>query len=307
MAEKRLQENTTGGWVAMLQHYFVGALIPPEKVPAQAYTDVQDTNHYVLGYKNLTPTQINPSEGGRLHTRLYLGPKEQDRLEQIAPGLSLTVDYGWLTVIAAPLYWVLSRIHQAVGNWGWSIVILTVLIKLAFYPLSAASYKSMANMRRLQPRLVSLKERFGDDRQRMHQAQMELYKTEKLNPLGGCLPILVQVPVFIALYWVLLESVELRQAPFILWIKDLSSPDPYFVLPIIMGITMAVTQMLSPASLDPIQKKVMMALPFVFTVFFLFFPSGLVLYWVVNNVLSIAQQWWITRTIERQAKPSKVD
>jgi YidC/Oxa1 family membrane protein insertase len=307
MAEKRLQENVTGGWVAMLQHYFVAALIPPEKSPAQAYTDAQDTTRYVLGYKNLTPAHIDPGQSGRLNTRLYLGPKEQDRLEQIAPGLSLAVDYGWLTVIAAPLFWVLERIHQAVGNWGWSIVIVTVLIKLAFYPLSAASYKSMANMRRLQPRLMSLKERYGDDRQRMHQATMELYKTEKLNPLGGCLPIVVQIPVFIALYWVLLESVELRQAPFALWIKDLSSPDPYFVLPIIMGITMAGQQMLNPSPLDPIQKKVMMALPFVFTIFFLFFPAGLVLYWVVNNVLSIAQQWWITRTIENQTKQNKVE
>jgi len=307
MAEKRLQENVAGGWVAMLQHYFVGAWIPPEKSPAQAYADSQDTARYVLGYKNLTPAHINPGEVGRLNTRLYVGPKEQDRLEKIAPGLALTVDYGWLTVIAAPLYWVLERIHQATGNWGWAIVILTVLIKLAFYPLSAASYKSMANMRRLQPRLMSLKERYGDDRQRMHQATMELYKTEKLNPLGGCLPIVVQIPVFIALYWVLLESVELRQAPFALWIKDLSSPDPYFVLPVIMGITMAGQQMLNPSPLDPIQKKVMMALPFVFTIFFLFFPAGLVLYWVVNNVLSIAQQWRITRTIESQTKQNKVE
>ncbi|HLQ26745.1 MAG TPA: membrane protein insertase YidC [Acidiferrobacterales bacterium] len=304
MAQKHRQENVTDGWVAMLQHYFVAAWLPPEKSPTQVYTDAQETTRYVLGYKNLTPAHINPGAVGRLNTRLYLGPKDQDQLEKIAPGLVLTVDYGWLTVIAAPLYWVLERIHQAIGNWGWAIVILTVLIKLAFYPLSATSYKSMANMRRLQPRLMSLKERYGEDRQRMHQATMELYKTEKLNPLGGCLPIVVQIPVFIALYWVLLESVELRQAPFALWIRDLSTPDPYFVLPIVMGITMAAQQMLNPSPLDPIQKKVMMALPFVFTVFFLFFPAGLVLYWVVNNALSIAQQWWITRTIESQAKPS---
>ncbi len=270
----------------------------------QIYTHAQDETRYVIGYKNLTPTKITPGEAGRLNTRLYVGPKEQDRLEKAAPGLILTVDYGWLTVIAAPLYWVLERIYQAIGNWGWAIVILTVLIKLAFYPLSAASYKSMANMRRLQPRLASIKERYGEDRQRMNQAMMELYKTEKLNPLGGCLPIVIQIPVFIALYWVLLESVELRQAPFILWIKDLSLPDPYFVLPIIMGITMGIQQLLSPSMGDPMQRKVMMLLPFVFTLLFLFFPAGLVLYWVVNNVLSVAQQWWITRTIEARAKPS---
>ncbi len=304
MAERHVQEDITGGWVAMLQHYFVGAWIPPEKLPVQIYTHAQDETRYVIGYKNLTPTKITPGEAGRLNTRLYVGPKEQDRLEKAAPGLILTVDYGWLTVIAAPLYWVLERIYQAIGNWGWAIVILTVLIKLAFYPLSAASYKSMANMRRLQPRLASIKERYGEDRQRMNQAMMELYKTEKLNPLGGCLPIVIQIPVFIALYWVLLESVELRQAPFILWIKDLSLPDPYFVLPIIMGITMGIQQLLSPSMGDPMQRKVMMLLPFVFTLLFLFFPAGLVLYWVVNNVLSVAQQWWITRTIEARAKPS---
>ncbi len=200
------------------------------------------------------------------------------------------------------MHWLLQYIHTWVGNWGWAIIILTMLIKLVFYPLSAASYKSMAHMRRMQPKMEVLKERYRDDKQKMQQATMELYKTEKINPLGGCLPILVQIPVFIALYWVLLESVEMRQAPFALWIKDLSSADPYFVLPVLMGASMLVTQMLSPQMGDPLQRKVMMALPVVFTVFFAFFPAGLVLYWVVQNLLSILQQWSITRRIEAGAK-----
>jgi YidC/Oxa1 family membrane protein insertase len=231
-----------------------------------------------------------------------VGPKLQEHLAEVAPGLELTVDYGLLTVLAQPLFWLLKSIHNLVGNWGWSIVLLTLLIKLAFYKLSETSYRSMANMRKLTPRLQSLKERYGDDRQRLNQAMMELYKKEKINPLGGCLPIVVQIPVFIALYWVLLESVEMRQAPFMLWINNLSSPDPYYVLPLLMGATMLIQQKLNPAPMDPIQAKVMMALPVVFTVFFAFFPSGLVLYWVVNNTLSIAQQYVITRRIERGAK-----
>jgi YidC/Oxa1 family membrane protein insertase len=223
-------------------------------------------------------------------------------MASVATGLQLTVDYGVLTVLARPLFIAMDWIHGIVGNWGWAIIIITLLIKLAFYKLSETSYKSMANMRKLAPRLQSLKERYGDDRQKLNQAMMELYKKEKINPLGGCLPILVQIPVFIALYWVLLESVELRQASFMLWLNDLSSPDPYFVLPLLMGATMLIQQKLNPAPLDPIQAKVMMALPVVFTVFFAFFPSGLVLYWVVNNTLSIAQQWVITRRVEAGAK-----
>ena len=218
-------------------------------------------------------------------------------LEKVAPGLELTVDYGILTIIAKPLFWLLEKIHGFIGNWGWSIVLLTLLIKLVFYKLSETSYKSMAHMRKVQPRMKAMKERYGDDRQKLNQAMMDLYKKEKINPLGGCLPILVQIPVFIALYWMLLESVELRQAPWILWITDLSAKDPYFVLPILMGITMLVQQRLNPTPPDPIQAKVMMALPFVFTVFFLFFPAGLVLYWITNNSLSIAQQWYITRIV----------
>ncbi len=302
MAAQRLAREATGGWVAMSQHYFVGALIPEAHGPVQFYTDTQSGNRYVIGYKSINPVTIGAGAKTSLDGRLYAGPKEQDRLEQVAPGLALTIDYGWLTVIAAPLFWVLDWLHGIVRNWGWAIVILTVLIKLAFYPLSAASYKSMAQMRKLTPRLQSIRERYGDDRARMNQAVMELYKTEKVNPLGGCLPIVIQIPVFIALYWVLLESVELRQADWILWIKDLSNPDPFYVLPLVMGVTMFAQMALNPAPVDPIQKKIMMAMPVAFTVFFLFFPAGLVLYWVVNNVLSIAQQWWITHQIEAAGK-----
>lgn len=212
------------------------------------------------------------------------------------------MDYGYLTVIAQPLFWLLELIHSVIRNWGWSIIVLTILIKAAFFKLSETSYKSMANMRRLAPMMAKLKDRYGDDKQRLNQAMMDFYKKEKINPLGGCLPILVQIPVFISLYWVLLESVELRQAPFMLWIQDLSTKDPYYVLPLIMGATMFIQQKLNPAPPDPIQAKVMMALPFVFTVFFLWFPAGLVLYWVVNNVLSISQQYVITRRIEAGAK-----
>jgi len=240
---------------------------------------------------------IGAGEKGKLGARLYVGPKDQAHLEEVAEGLALTIDYGWLTPLSAPTFWVLDKIHQYVGNWGWAIIIVTVLIKLIFYPLSAASYKSMAHMKKMQPRIQTLKERFGDDRDKLNQAMMELYKKEKINPLGGCLPILIQIPVFIALYWVLLESVELRQAPFALWIKDLSSPDPFFVLPMVMGASMVAQQLLNPAPVDPMQKKLMMALPVVFTVFFLFFPAGLVLYWVVNNLLSILQQWRINKVI----------
>jgi YidC/Oxa1 family membrane protein insertase len=228
-----------------------------------------------------------------------VGPKLQDQLREIAPGLDLTVDYGWLTVLAQPIFWLLSWIHALLGNWGWSIIVLTILIKLAFYKLSETSYKSMANMRRMTPRMQALKDRYGDDKERLNQAMMELYKKEKINPLGGCLPILIQIPVFIALYWVLLEAVELRQAPFIFWLEDLSIKDPYFILPLIMGVSMWIQQKLNPAPPDPMQAKIMMSLPFVFTVFFAFFPAGLVLYWVVNNILSIAQQWYITRKIEQ--------
>ncbi|MFQ5993454.1 MAG: membrane protein insertase YidC [Acidiferrobacterales bacterium] len=302
MREQPLDTDVDGGWVAMLQHYFVGAWMPPADERNRFYSKALQGNNYIIGLKNLQPATIAPGASGRLKTTLYAGPKEHERLKKLAEGMELTVDYGWLTFLSAPLFWLLSYIHNWVGNWGWAIIVLTVLIKLVFYPLSAASYKSMAHMKRVQPKLQSLRERFGHDKQRMNQAMMDLYKKEKINPLGGCLPIVIQIPVFIALYWVLLESVEMRQAPFIFWIRDLSVRDPFFVLPIIMGISMFVQQKLAPAQLDPMQRRLMNALPIVFTVFFLFFPAGLVLYWVVNNILSIAQQWQITRMIEGKAK-----
>ncbi len=302
MVDKRLQREVRGGWVAMLQHYFVGAWLPPATESQQFYSDVHEGARYVIGYKGLAPTRVAPGETATLGAQLYVGPKEYQRLAQLPEGLVLTVDYGWLTVIAAPLFWVLDFIYRGIGNWGWAIILLTILIKLAFYPLSAASYKSMAHMKRVQPKMQGIKERHGHDRQKMNQAMMELYKLEKINPLGGCLPIVVQIPVFIALYWVLLESVELRQAPWALWIRDLSAPDPYYVLPLLMGATMFAQTLLNPQPLDPIQQKVMLAMPIMFTVFFLFFPAGLVLYWVVQNILSIAQQWWITRNIEAKVK-----
>lgn len=304
MTEAKLDRPVMDGWVAMIQHYFLGAWVPPRGVEQTFYTNVLDGSRYIIGL--FSPAITIPA--GSSHTltnQLFIGPKLPDELAAIAPGLELTVDYGALTVIAQPIHWLLDAIYTVVGNWGWAIIVLTILIKLAFYKLSETSYKSMANMRQLAPRLAALKDRYGDDKERLNQAMMELYKTEKINPLGGCLPILVQIPVFIALYWVLLESVELRQAPFILWIDNLSAPDPYFVLPLIMGVSMYVQSKLNPAPPDPVQAKIMMSLPFIFTVFFAFFPSGLVLYWTVNNVLSIAQQWYITRTIDKEAAKRK--
>ncbi len=302
MREEPLERDASGGWVAMIQHYFVGAWLPPSEARNRFYAKALQANTYIIGLKQLDPTNVAPGGSARLRAKIYAGPKLHERLKGLSPGMELTVDYGWLTLISAPLFWLLSFIHGWVGNWGWAIIVLTMMIKAVFFPLSAASYRSMAHMKRVQPKLQSLRERFGHDRQRMNQAMMELYKKEKINPLGGCLPIAIQIPVFIALYWVLLESVEMRQAPFIFWLRDLSSPDPYFVLPIIMGISMFLQQKLSPTQLDPMQRKIMSALPIVFTVFFLWFPAGLVLYWVVNNILSIAQQWQITRMITARAK-----
>ncbi len=296
MREGDLSRDVQDGWVAMMQHYFLAAWVPPEATTVRFYSRNQG-GQFVLGMSS-PYLSLEPGEAGELSGRLYVGPKEQDRLDAIAEGLELTVDYGWLTIISKPLFTALSWIHSVVGNWGWSIVLLTLVIKAVFFKLSETSYRSMARMRKLQPRMQQLKERFGDDKQCMNQEMMTMYKDEKVNPLGGCLPIVVQIPVFIGLYWMLLESVELRQAPWILWIEDLSTADPYYVLPILMGATMVLQQRLNPAPLDPIQQKVLMALPVVFTVFFLFFPAGLVLYWVTNNTLSIAQQWVITRRIE---------
>lgn len=295
-SKAKLPASAGDGWVAMVQHYFVTAFLPKA---GQREFFVQDLgqNKYAAGVK-LPLAAIAPGQKTTVSVPLYAGPQEQKKLAELAPGFDLVVDYGMLTVIAAPLFWLLSFLHSLVGNWGWAIIALTVILKLVFFPLSAASYKSMAKMRAVTPRMVELKERYKDDRMRLNQEMMELYKKEKINPLGGCLPVLVQIPVFIALYWVLLGSVEMRQAPWLGWISDLSTKDPYYVLPIIMGITMLIQTKLNPTPPDPIQAKVMLFMPIAFTFMFLFFPAGLVLYWTVNNLLSIAQQWQITRTIE---------
>ena len=297
--DEKLSVDTANGWAAMLQHYFFTALIPGSKEEQYHYYTLNpDNRSYVIGA--ITPSKNIPAGASEnLNHRVYFGPKLQKEIVQFAEGLDLTVDYGIFWFLAKPLYWVLDYIYAFTNNWGWSIILVTLLLKLSFYKLSAAGYRSMANMRKVQPRLLSIRERYKDDRARLNQAMMDIYKEEKINPLGGCFPILVQIPVFISLYWVLLESVELRQADFVLWIHDLSIPDPYFVLPLLMGVTMFVQQKLNPAPMDPVQAKVMSVLPVVFTVFFAFFPSGLVLYWVVNNTLSIAQQWVITRNLER--------
>ena len=300
MVDADLNRRVISGWVAMLQHYFVGAWFPQGEGPFQFYSRVINEvsgPRYNIGFNTLRPEVVASGSVGKLGVILFAGPKEQKLLNEMAEGFALTVDYGWLTPVSVPLFWVLNKMNEFVKNWGWSIVLLTFLIKLAFYPLSAASYKSMAKMKKLQPRLQTLKERFGDDKAKLNQQMMEIYKKEKVNPLGGCLPIVIQIPVFIALYWVLLESVELRQAPFGLWIKDLSIKDPYFILPLAMGATMLAQQFLNPAPLDPMQKKIMMAMPIVFTFLFLYFPAGLVLYWLVNNVLSIAQQWYVNKFV----------
>jgi len=305
MTEEPLARDTDNGWVAMLQHYFVAAWIPADTTNKQFFSGVGNRGakpSYRIGYKTLDPVLVAPGQTGKLSTTAYLGSKEQKRLKRIQKevgitGLALTVDFGFLTFIADPLFIVLSWIHDVVGNWGWAIIILTILIKLVFYPLSAASYKSMAGMKKLQPRIQTLKERYKDDRQKFQMEMMALYKKEKINPAGGCLPILIQIPVFIALYWALLESVEMRHAPFALWLQDLSAPDPFYILPVLMGVSMWAQQKLNPAPMDDIQKKVMTIMPIALTFLFLTFPQGLVLYWVVNNILSMAQQWFIYKQL----------
>ncbi|MFO1362750.1 MAG: membrane protein insertase YidC [Burkholderiales bacterium] len=290
-------KQANDGWIAMIQHYFVSALLPPDKAAREYYAERVAENYYRAGVK-LPLAAIEPGGKATSGVRLFAGPQEQNVLPAVAPHLDLVVDYGWLTVIAVPLFWVLEWFHGWLGNWGLAIIALTVLIKLIFFPLSAASYKSMARMKKVTPRLTKIREMYGNDRAKMNQAMMELYKEEKINPLGGCLPIVVQIPVFIALYWVLLSSVELRQAPFFGWITDLSKQDPFFILPALMMGSMIIQTKMSPTPPDPVQAKVMMIMPFAFGVMFFFFPAGLVLYWLVNNILSIAQQWQITRMIE---------
>ena len=298
LEEKPLDVTYAEAWIGNMQHYFVAALVPPPDKPYKYYSKVLDQNTYTVGFVS-PENAINPGDSVVLKTKVYAGPKKQSILKDLAPGLDLSVDYGMLWFLAKPLFIILQGIYSLIGNWGWAIVLLTIFIKLLFYPLSAAGYRSMAKLRTVHPKMIVLKERHGDDKAQLNQAMMKLYKDEKINPLGGCFPILIQIPVFIALYWVLLETVEIRQAPFIFWINDLSNKDPFFVLPLLMGVSMWVQQKLNPAPVDPIQAKVMQFLPVIFTVFFAFFPSGLVLYWVVNNVLSIAQQWRITSQMEK--------
>jgi YidC/Oxa1 family membrane protein insertase len=301
IADEPFKRSFSDGWLSMVQHYFFTAWIPPSGQVNSYSTQVFSPQGFPRYIARSVSPAINVAAGTNheFESRLYVGPKLQDKLDEIAPGLGHTVDYGIFTIFSKPLYWLLSNIHSVVGNWGWAILLLTVLIKLVFFKLTEAQYRSMARMRKLQPRIEQLKERYGDDRQRMSQAMMEMYKTEKVNPLGGCLPILVQIPIFIALYWVLLESVELRQAPFILWIDNLTARDPYFVLPVLNAAFMMMTQRLTPmAGMDPMQRKIMQFMPIGFSVMFAFFPAGLVLYWATNAGLSLAQQWYITRKIE---------
>ncbi|ANO49813.1 membrane protein insertase YidC [Woeseia oceani] len=292
--------TASDGWVAAIEHHFLSAIIPP-KADTQRY-NIAIINDVVVA-STIGPAQrIAPGAEMEYPTTLFVGPKLQRQLDQISPKLKLTVDYGWLTLISGPLFWLLSKVHTLVQNWGLAIILVTVLIKLAFYKLTEASGRSMAKMRKIQPRMKALQERYKDDRQGLSQAMMDLYKREKVNPAAGCLPILIQMPFFLAFYWVLLESVEMRQAPFALWITDLSSRDPYFILPIIMGVAMLFQQRLNPAPADPIQARVMQIMPVVFTGFFAFFPAGLVLYWVTNTLLSIAQQWRINKVVEQEDK-----
>ena len=300
MAEDPFKADLSGGWVAMLQHYFVSAWVPDPDQTYRYRTRQTQASFNIIGYTG-PAISVAPSETLSVTNRLYTGPKNQSVLSGLAPHLDLVVDYGWLWWIAQPLFWLLTFIQSIVINWGVAIILLTVLVKLAFFQLSAAGYKSMARMRKVQPRIMAIREEYANDKAKQSQAMMELYKKEKINPLGGCFPILVQMPVFIALYWVLMESVELRQAPFALWINDLSVMDPYFVLPILMGASMYYMQKLNPAPPDPMQAKIMQWMPIVFTFFFLWFPAGLVLYWLCNNLLSMAQQYIINRRIENGA------
>jgi YidC/Oxa1 family membrane protein insertase len=296
-------QNITGGWAAMIQHYFVSAWVPEKTATSQYFTKVTGDGLYTVG---MVGPKFSAAPGQTIDNKakFYAGPSIADNLEKVAPGLQLTIDYGWFWFISVAIFWMMQKIHSVVGNWGWSIVLVTLVIKLLFYRLSAKSYRSMSVLKKLQPKINQLKERFGEDKQKFTQATMELYKQEKVNPMSGCLPILIQIPVFIALYWVLIESVQLRQAPFILWIHDLTQKDQFYVLPVLMGISMFLQQRLNPPPPDPIQAKVMMFMPVIFIAMFMNFPAGLMLYWFVNNTLSFLQQWYIMHTIgEIKTKP----
>lgn len=300
MYEEPLKIEVSGGWVAMLQHYFFSAWLTEEFETNKFYSKFVEKevgNDYIIGIQS-PAVKVNPQESVQFVNRLYMGPKLQKQIEKIQPGLELTTDYGMFTPLCKPLFWVLDLIYGWVKNWGVAIILVTLLIKLIFYRLSAASYRSMARMRKVQPRFQALRERYGDDKQKLNQAMWEMYRKEKINPIGGCLPILIQMPVFLSLYWVLIESVEMRQAPFMLWIQDLSTKDPFYILPLAMGITMFIQFKLNPRPPDPVQEKVFMMMPIFMTAFMAFFPAGLVLYWFMNNLLSIAQQWVITRRFE---------
>lgn len=293
-------KQADNGWIGILQHYFVAAWLPKEKTSREYFTRKLEGDAYSVGVI-LPARTIDPGQKAVVSSTLYAGPA-QTILDKIAPGLGLTVDYGWLTIISTPLFWVMSLFYDWMHNWGVAIILLTVLVKLLFFPLSAASYRSMAKMRLVAPKLEKIKQQYADDREQLNRAMMELYKSEKINPLGGCLPVVVQIPVFIALYWAILASVELRYAPFFGWVTDLSAPDPYYILPVIMGASMIIQMRLNPKPPDPLQAKVMQIMPIAFSVMFFFFPTGLVLYSIVNNVLSIAQQWFITRAAEAESK-----
>ena len=302
LQEKRLSQEIEGGWIAWLQHYFISAVLPEAELAAgqrNHYYGFYHEDRYIIGSWT-KPVTVAAGDYGQMGHRFYLGPKDQGRLKQAAPHLELTVDYGWLFFLSNLLFIMLVWVHSFLNNWGAAIIVLTFIVKLIFFPLSSASYRSMARIRELQPRVMSMREQYGDDKQAMQREMMRLYAEEKVNPLGGCLPILVQIPVFIALYWVLLESVELRHAGFVFWLSDLSSPDPYFILPLLMGVSMYAQQRLSPQSPDPMQRKILAIMPIPFTLFTVLFPSGLVLYWVVSNILSIAQQAFImSRTVKK--------
>ncbi len=304
MREKNIDQSIQGGWAAMIQHYFIGAWIPAQNSTSTYYSKVTPDGLFTLGMIG-QPVTVAPGATSTVTANLYTGPAIADRLETAAPNLKLTIDYGWFWFISVIIFWMMEKIHYVVGNWGWSIVLVTIVIKLMFYQLSAKSYRSMSGLKKLQPRIEALKQRYGDDRQKLTQATLALYREEKVNPMGGCLPILVQIPVFIALYWVLVESVQLRHAPFIFWIHDLSQPDPYYVLPVLMGISMFLQQRLNPPPPDPVQAKIMMFMPVLFSVMFANFPSGLMLYWVVNNTLSYLQQWHIMRRLDKEPKRIK--
>ena len=301
MHEQNLEVNVSTGWVAMIEHYFLSAIVPKTQHDSTFYSRVYDQNYYAMGVAS-SPIEITSNDTKQYNINVYLGPAITDQLKQVAPYLDLTIDYGWLWFISETIFWVIEQIHTIVGNWGWSIVLVTLLIKLLFYPLSAKSYRSMAKMRTLQPQMEQIKARYGDDRQKLGQETMALYRREGANPFGGCLPMIVQIPVFIALYWVIMENIQFRQAPFMLWIHDLAVMDPYYILPVLMGISMFIQQRLNPPPPDPTQAKVMMALPFVFTLMFSHMPSGLVLYWFVNNCLGILQQWFVNYSINKKAK-----